>query len=58
MQEKLSLVIPVLNEEKNILPLTNKLVQNLTKMKYEIIFVDDSSVDKSKQKIKRIRKKI
>ena len=57
MQEKLSLVIPVLNEEKNILPLTNKLVQNLTKMKYEIIFVDDSSVDKSKQKLKELEKK-
>ena len=28
MVDKLSLVIPILNEEKNILPLTNKIIQN------------------------------
>ena len=57
MQDKLSLVIPILNEEKNILPLTSKIIQNLTKIKYEIIFVDDSSTDKSKQKLKKLKKK-
>ena len=57
MQNKLSLVIPVLNEEKNILPLTNKIIQNLTKIKYEIIFVDDSSRDKSRQILKELKKK-
>ena len=57
MVDKLSLVIPILNEEKNILPLTNKIIQNLTKIKYEIIFIDDSSIDNSKQKLKKLEKK-
>ena len=56
MMDKLSLVIPILNEEKNILPLTNKIIQNLTKIKYEIIFIDDSSIDNSKQKLKKLEK--
>ena len=56
MKDKLSLVIPILNEEKNILPLTNKIIQNLTKIKYEIIFIDDSSIDNSKQKLKKLEK--
>ena len=57
MLGKLSLVIPILNEEKNILPLTKQIVKNLKKIKYEIIFVDDSSVDNSKQKLKQLKKK-
>ncbi len=57
MRNKLSLVIPVLNEEKNILPLTHKIIQNLTKIKYEIIFVDDSSTDKSRQILRELKKK-
>ena len=57
MQDKLSLVIPILNEEKNILPLTKKIIRNLTKIKYEIIFVDDSSTDNSRQKLKKLKKK-
>ena len=31
MTGKLSLVIPILNEEKNIIPLTRKIIQNLKK---------------------------
>ena len=47
MKGKLSIVIPILNEEKNIIPLTKKIIQNLKRIKYEIIFVDDSSIDDS-----------
>ncbi len=57
MQDKLSLVIPILNEEKNIQPLTKKIIQNLKKIKYEIIFVDDSSSDNSQFKLKSLKKK-
>jgi len=57
MQGELSLVIPILNEEKNIVPLTKKIIQNLKKIKYEIIFVDDSSSDNSKFKLKVLKKK-
>ena len=57
MKDKLSLVIPILNEEKNIIPLTKKIIQNLKKIKYEIIFVDDSSIDNSQIKLKALKKK-
>ena len=57
MKGKLSLVIPILNEEKNIIPLTRKIIQNLKKIKYEIIFVDDSSIDNSQIKLKALKKK-
>ena len=57
MKGKLSLVIPILNEEKNIIPLTKKIIQNLKKIKYEIIFVDDSSIDNSQIKLKALKKK-
>ena len=57
MQERLSLVIPILNEEKNILPLTSKIIRNLYKIKYEIIFVDDNSTDNSRQKLNELKKK-
>lgn len=42
----LSIVIPVYNEEKNILPLLERVDNVLSnKMRYEIIFVDDASTD-------------
>ena len=48
MKNKISIVIPALNEEKNIKPLTKKIIENLRNIKFEIIFVDDNSVDQSK----------
>jgi len=45
MNKELSIVIPILNEEKNIKPLTNKIIKELKKFKFQIIFVDDSSND-------------
>ena len=48
MKRKLSIVIPILNEEKNISPLTKKIKKYLKSYDFEIIFVDDSSNDKSK----------
>ena len=52
MQKKeLSIVIPILNEEKNIFPLTNKIISELKNFKFEIIFVDDNSYDNSKRQL-------
>ena len=45
MKNNLSIIIPILNEKNNILPLTIQIVKNLKKFKFEIIFVDDSSSD-------------
>src|SRR5262252_2252131 len=45
----LSIVIPIHNEEPSILPLYDRLTMVLEKLRkpYEIIFVDDASVDRS-----------
>ena len=40
MKKSLSIIIPVLNEELNIIPLTNKIIKIFKKYKFEIIFVD------------------
>lgn len=51
----LSVVIPLFNEESSIDELVARLEKTLvplTKNRYEIIFVDDGSTDKSRQKIK------
>ena len=57
MIRKLSIVIPILNEEKNILPLTKKIKKYLKSYDFEIIFVDDNSNDKSKEILKKLKKK-
>jgi len=57
MKNKISIIIPALNEEKNIKPLTKKIIQNLKNIKYEIIFVDDSSADQSKSVLSTLSKK-
>ena len=57
MKNKISIVIPALNEEKNIKPLTKKIIENLRNIKFEIIFVDDNSVDQSKNVLLAISEK-
>jgi dolichol-phosphate mannosyltransferase len=56
MQNILSIVIPIFNEEENIPILYKELNKSLTKTKYrrEIIFVNDGSQDSSLQKIKKL----
>lgn len=56
-KKDLSIVIPILNEEKNIIPLTIKIKKNLKKIKFEIIFVDDRSIDNSKKVLLSLKKK-
>ena len=52
---KLSIIIPILNEEENISILTQKINFYLKKIKYEIIFVDDNSSDNSKKILKNLK---
>lgn len=49
----LSVIIPVFNEEDNILPLYKKLVKDLNPLQnsYEIIFIDDGSTDSTFEKV-------
>ena len=52
-----SIIIPILNEEKNIKELTYQIRRYSHKFKYEIIFVDDNSKDKSKKILSKLKVK-
>ena len=49
--KELSVIIPVLNERENIVPLLNDLQQALAGLDYEVIFVDDGSDDGTQKEI-------
>jgi glycosyltransferase involved in cell wall biosynthesis len=49
---ELSVVITVMNEEDNIHPLIKAIRKALHEIDYEVIFVDDGSVDATRAKIK------
>ncbi len=57
--EKLNIVIPILNEAKNLPELVKRIAQSMKGMKtdYEIIFVDDFSTDNSKRIINSLSKR-
>lgn len=57
MPEKLSIVIPAYNEEKNIFYIYQKIKDSLKEMEYEIIFVDDGSSDNTFQEVKKVSEK-
>lgn len=44
---KLSIIIPCKNEEGNVLELYNKIKDTLGKVKYEMIYINDGSTDKT-----------
>jgi glycosyltransferase involved in cell wall biosynthesis len=50
---KLSVVITVFNEQENVKPLLEKLYSSLNGIDYEVLFVDDGSIDKTVQEIKK-----
>ncbi|MBI1863721.1 glycosyltransferase [Candidatus Woesebacteria bacterium] len=53
---KIDIIIPVKNEEKNVLPLAQRIHAALKKLKidYSMIFVDDRSTDKTVQTIESL----
>ncbi len=56
--KKLSIIIPLLNEEESLLPLTNEIKKAINKIDidYEILFIDDGSTDKSLSKLREIKR--
>ena len=50
----LSIISPTYNESKNVEKLVKLIEISLSKYKYEIIFVDDDSTDKTHEIIKKI----
>lgn len=58
MLEKLSIVVPCFNEEKSIIAFYQEVILNIKEIKninYEIIFVNDGSVDQSWEIIKQLQ---
>lgn len=51
MKTNISIIIPTLNEEKNIFNLFYEIKKKLFENSYEIIFVDDKSTDNTRLKI-------
>ena len=54
---KLSIIIPCKNEEGNVLKLYEKINGVLEKIKYEAIFIDDGSTDKTLEKLTELYEK-
>lgn len=52
--EKLSIVVPVYNEEENIALLVARLEGALQSKDYEIVLVDDGSTDNTRQEVKKL----
>jgi len=52
--KKLSLVVPMMNEEENVEPLFKAVREALSDIDYEFILVDDGSTDKTVEKMKAL----
>ena len=52
MSKKISLVIPVMNEEENIKPMLDSVASALSGFDYEVVMVDDGSSDSTVSEIK------
>ncbi len=60
MPKTISIGIPCFNEEENVIPAYQAIIRVLKKLKkydYELIFVDNGSLDKTREKILQIAKK-
>jgi len=55
--KKLSLVVPMMNEEENVAPLFQAVREALKDIDYEFILVDDGSTDKTVEKMKELADK-
>jgi len=52
---RISLVVCVFNEEENILPLAEQIINALDAFDFEAIFVDDGSTDSTRERIREIK---
>src|SRR3989344_8151149 len=56
-KKDISVVIPICNEEKNIAELYSRIKKTLTNSNFEVIFIDDGSIDNSLNILKSIHEK-
>ncbi len=55
--KKISIMVPCYNEEENVIPMSEALVAELTKLEnydYEIVFIDNCSQDTTRAKLREI----
>lgn len=55
--KKISIMVPCYNEEENVIPMSEALVAELSKMPqydYEILFIDNCSLDSTREKLRAI----
>lgn len=52
---KISIVIPIFNEAKNLKKLTHLIKKNIKNIKHEIIFIDDNSKDDTLEILKNLK---
>jgi len=57
MNKKISIIIPCLNEEKNVRKIYIAIKKKFKEKSYEIIFVDDDSIDGTQKEILKLTKK-
>ena len=55
---KVSIILPTLNEEKNIFKIVKLIKKNTKPLKNEIIFVDDNSSDNTQKEIIKVKKNL
>jgi len=53
----LSIIIPILNENDNLINLTKKIYKFTKGIKFEVIFIDDNSEDNSYKTLKLLKKR-
>src|SRR5687768_5693828 len=58
VSKELAIIVPVFNEEDNILPMAREVSEAMKNvaMDYELVFVDDASQDATWQRIQELRK--
>ena len=54
-QELLSIVVPLYNEQDNVVLLTEKIHESLEGYTYQIIYVDDFSTDATRKVVKEMQ---
>ena len=57
MQKDILIIVPVLNEVNNILPLVKKIFKYLKNKRKYLLFIDDNSSDGTREKILKAKKK-
>lgn len=53
---RLSVLVPVYNEEENLADLGKEIREALSSIDYEVLFVDDGSTDRSHEELKKLSK--